>query len=315
MGSIGKTATSIAGALIAAALTLTAAADAGPVPREDRAITWRLSADGEWLIGLAADARLDSPAPGMRMARQPWPDGSWATRDDAAPLLVLRVGPSAPVDRPRDCGLPFWLAPDAAEACPDRVSGFPAPWGARLDWVGASGQVGLHADRRQTPLPVGGSLAAAASSSAGSSSWPLVVAAEPGDSLTIDRFGIDGRVRIAGGLGLTWAMDRVRAEPTGPGRAFDHGFDQQSLSLGLSRGAWSGGFTGRLTRPRPAGSDAAEFGAIDLELAWFTPWDGELSFGAENLIVREPDRRDALPHPRPPQAPSRTPFVRYRQDF
>jgi hypothetical protein len=315
MGSIGKTVTSIAGALMAAALTLTAAADAGPGGGEGRAITWRLSADGEWLIGLAADARLDSPTPGPRLPRQPWPDERWAKRDGQSPMLVFRLGPSIAAEPGRDCGLPFWLAPDVTDACPDRVGAFPAPWGARLDWIGASGQVGLHADRRQAPLPIGGSLEAAAATSAGSFSWPLVVAAEPNDTLTVERFGIDGRVRIAGDLGLTWAMDRVRAEPIGPGRAFDRGFDQQSLSLGLSRGAWSGGLTGRLTRPRPAGSEAAGFGAIDLEVAWFTPWDGELSFGAENLILREPDPKDALPLPRPPQGPSRTPFVRYRQDF
>lgn len=288
------------------------------VPRSTaEPVVWRLSADGDWLVGLGADS-APVPAPLRPTTLRPSYAEPRLTGTPVRPAIVLRIdgggdGAAAATAAP-GCGLPLWMSLGGAGAC----LGTPiAPTGvtASIGWAGPQFEVGVHADASSRALPASGILSLAGPAASAAAAWPLVVGTAASPRIAMERYGLDGRVRLGEELGLRWSAGISRAEPLGAWDAGDLGFDQQALSLGLTRGTWSGGLTGRLTRPRPAIGASAEFGALDLEVQWLTPWDGELSFGAENLILLEPDRQPALPPVRNPQAPARTPFVRYRQDF
>lgn len=278
-------------------------------------VVWRLSADGDWLVGMRADT---TPVTPLRPATlrpsyvEPRPVGA-----AAGPAIVLRIDQGA-VESPQiaqGCGLPLWMSLGSAGACLGAPAAASTGASARISWIEPAFEVGVRAGTSAGPLPAGGSLAVAARALEVTSAWPLLVGPHGAGGLAIDRFGIDGRVRLGEDLGLRWSAGIVQAEAVGPAAGNDLGFDQQAISLGLTRGTWSGGLTGRLTRPRPAMGSSNEVGALDLEVQWLTPWDGELSFGAENLILRDQDRQPALPAARSQPAPARTPFVRYRQDF
>lgn len=280
-------------------------------------IVWRLSADGDWLMGLRSDASPPTPLRPSTL-RPSYVEGSTgATTAGAAITLRIDGGGNGHPPAAHGCGLPLWMSLGSAGACLGAPAAGPGGFAAQLGWSGPGFEVGVRAGISTGPLPAGGSLAAAMPAAAsGAASWPLVVGMPAAyGSLAIDRFGLDGRVRLGEDLGLRWSAGVAHAEAIGPVGGGDRGFDQQALSLGLTHGTWSGGLTGRLTRPRPAMGPSTEVGALDLEVQWVTPWDGELSFGAENLILREPERQPAVPATRPQQQPSRTPFVRYRQDF
>jgi hypothetical protein len=89
-------------------------------------------------------------------------------------------------------------------------------------------------------------------------------------------------------------------------------FDQASFQVGLTYGAFTGGITGRVIRPEHGN----EWSGLDIGVSWRTPWQAELSFGAQNLISRGntnllPDAAEAAID----EATARTPYVRYKQDL
>ncbi|HET7269291.1 MAG TPA: hypothetical protein VFJ15_14420 [Oleiagrimonas sp.] len=93
---------------------------------------------------------------------------------------------------------------------------------------------------------------------------------------------------------------------------------QKSLSLGVDSGSVSGRIIGRVVQPRSGmavdalGTDERRWTSIDLGVTWHLPWQGSLSFGAQNLW----SSGDA-PEPKngPKQGQSRIPYVQYHQDF
>ncbi len=295
-----------------------ASADSGGNDRGG--IVWRLSADGDWLVGLRDDPQPETPIPFRPVERRPSvADVVPSAGLRAGPSLVLRLDPVAmapPGSHDGSCSLPMWLSLAGTGACAGSPSAGSGGLSATLSWIADQASLGLRAETWTLPIPATGSLTAApALAATAPNAWPLVIGESATGRLAIERFGIDGRVRLGEDLGLRWAAAVAAVEPIGPIAGTVPGFDQQSLSLGLARGAWSGGLTGRLTRPRPAGERLAEIGALDLEVSWITPWEGELSFGAENLIVRDGEFKPAVPAPRSAPPALRAPFVRYRQDF
>lgn len=278
-------------------------------------IVWRLSGGGDWLVGLRGENETAPISLGPTTLKPAYAEADLSA-SLARPAIVLRLEGQRTFERPASCGVPFWMAVDDESACARPSSAWAAGLSAALGWAGPAIEAELHAGTSIAPLPASGSLAAAASAAGVTTTWPLLVATPAAGSLAMERYGLDGRVRLGEHVGLRWSATIAHAEVTGPSLGLDPGFDQKALSIGLIRGAWSGGLTGRLTRPRPVTGASAEFGALDLEVAWLTPWDGEFSFGAENLILRDQDRKPAQPAVRLlPEPPARTPFVRYRQDF
>lgn len=92
-------------------------------------------------------------------------------------------------------------------------------------------------------------------------------------------------------------------------------WDSTTVTFGVGYRGLSGNLTGRLIElPQGQGS----FSGIDLGFSWRTPWQGELSFGAQNLLNQKPDTSkwplNELPALDMPGG-GRTPYVRYKQDL
>jgi hypothetical protein len=91
---------------------------------------------------------------------------------------------------------------------------------------------------------------------------------------------------------------------------------QKSLSLGMDRGAVSGRIVGRLVQPDTGntsltGTDRS-WTSIDLGITVRLPWQGELSFGAQNLWSS--GQLKVAPNATQPDQ-SRIPYVQYHQDL
>lgn len=104
------------------------------------------------------------------------------------------------------------------------------------------------------------------------------------------------------------------------GRSRVHGFDgtpldweSAALSLGLGLGDFSGQLTGRLIElPR----DGSHWTTLDIGLSWRTPWRGELSVGARNVLGGADHARWPLSDlPALEDSTARVPYVRYQQDL
>ena len=90
-------------------------------------------------------------------------------------------------------------------------------------------------------------------------------------------------------------------------------WDNTSLSLGLGMGDFTGQLTGRLIEV--PGADVSWSG-LDIGVSWRTPWRGELSVGARNVLGTGDTREwplTTLPAIEDPSA--RVPYVRYQQDL
>lgn len=111
--------------------------------------------------------------------------------------------------------------------------------------------------------------------------------------------GREGWVRIGGGVA------RGRSNPaTGSGSPANQ-WDGKSLSVGGGYGSFGASITNRVI-DAPGGTSWEGYG---LGLTWRTPWSGQLTVGAENVVTRGKN----------PFAPGSdegsVPYVRYEQDL
>jgi hypothetical protein len=97
--------------------------------------------------------------------------------------------------------------------------------------------------------------------------------------------------------------------------------DQKALSFGIDHGPISGNIIGRTMQPEPGlglpGSFATDrrWNSIDLGVTWRLPWQGSLSFGAQNLWSSGNNSNVNTPAGPPEPDQSRTPYVQYHQDL
>ena len=95
--------------------------------------------------------------------------------------------------------------------------------------------------------------------------------------------------------------------------------DEAQAGLGLLYGQFSGNVSGHVQRARGPllpGTSGALWGGLDLGVSWRTPWRGELTLGARNLVTKGEEPR--LPDPQAAsidRTSTRTPYVRYKQDL
>ncbi len=88
-------------------------------------------------------------------------------------------------------------------------------------------------------------------------------------------------------------------------------WQQKALSLGVGGDTVSASITGRIYNPLRGitGTDAQRWTGIDLGLTWHTPWQAELSIGAQNLLASPPLSGSEA------NSQARTPYVQYQQDL
>lgn len=114
--------------------------------------------------------------------------------------------------------------------------------------------------------------------------------------------GREGFVRIGG------AVARARLVPIADVPAIADRWNTKSLSVGGGYGAFSANIVGRVV-DAPGKS---EWEGLGLGLTWRTPWSGQLTVGAENVVTRGKN-------PFSPAAANEdegtVPYVRYEQDL
>lgn len=125
------------------------------------------------------------------------------------------------------------------------------------------------------------------------------------------RFALDANSGVIVGASL----GRIRLLP---GNLLGLGaLDQKALSFGIDHGPISGNIVGRTMQPEPGvpGAFATDrrWNSIDLGVTWRLPWQGSLSFGAQNIWSSGNTVNTPAGPPEPDQ--SRTPYVQYHQDL
>lgn len=135
----------------------------------------------------------------------------------------------------------------------------------------------------------------------------------PGLDLDVTSLGISGLYRFSQGswlsLGTDFGLERIRA----PWLGDTIESRVQSLSLGMGHGDFSGRLIGRVVgRADLPGKRRS----LDLGLSWQTPWDGDLTIGARNLLrAGELPPADGLLMPGELDGKDPVPYVRYHQDL
>jgi hypothetical protein len=325
------------GCLVAAAATAQDSVATG-TPGES-VIVWRLSDDGDWL---AAVPSSDAPAAGPELLLapllpQPYALGAQATAGIAGAVAInLGSGNQVALGGERR----VWLSaanPGAAPPWCDGLSPLMSMSGLPNDCLAPSAgsdpfprltrdqailsmstpalELGLtYGVSEGTPWEARGTPSALWMADDRALFDPgsrlLWIGTGPGQDLALTgtwRIAPNAALDVGAGVGQ-WSV-----YPT-PG-ALPLEFDQAALRLGMSYGAFSGGIIGRVVRPA-GGTAQGQFSGLDLAVSWRTPWEGELSFGARNLLSRGSD--SLLPDPSAAtldEATARTPYVRYRQDL
>jgi len=125
-----------------------------------------------------------------------------------------------------------------------------------------------------------------------------------------------GRWRFDGPSSLDVGASLGQLQLYGIGGTPLFSLNQAALSFGLHYGPFSGSVTGRVLGPNDVFNRNARWTGLDLGVSWRTPWQGQLSIGAQNLwstgalpaitdpVAREVDGNQA-----------RVPYVQYHQDL
>lgn len=108
-------------------------------------------------------------------------------------------------------------------------------------------------------------------------------------------------------IGGTWARARLVPASDMPAAVTDR-WTSKSFAVGAGLGAFGANVIGRVVETP---TQPGDFRGLDLGLTWRTPWSGQLTVGAENVVTRG----------RNPFAPGNAeedgtvPYVRYEQDL
>ena len=87
--------------------------------------------------------------------------------------------------------------------------------------------------------------------------------------------------------------------------------DQSGLGFGISRGNLTGTIVGRVIDSASGVLPGQRWTLLDIGLSWRTPWQGQLSVGTSSYLAPKND----TPKLDVDIAPSRVPYVQYRQDL
>lgn len=138
----------------------------------------------------------------------------------------------------------------------------------------------------------------------------------PGISGDLQALAISSQWRLtpASAVELNAALHQLRLRNGVATPALD--LQQAMLGVGVNYGAFSGNVTGRVNRlAEQPGSPNALWSGIDIGVSWRTPWRGELTVGARNLVSKVDGDEAPEPARAIDETSARTPYVRYKQDL
>jgi len=264
---------------------------------------------------LVSPGSLPSQRAGLRTTAAGPSLGASLSLERGTPAMALLCRSGAPLVSLGSMAEHCLLAEIDAPA--DLMGGLMRSTRAELNWhspsAGLDLSFGLFWLRPESAFPsYGPGLAAPATS------WDFALSAPElrGISLGASKsFFVGDELKLI--LGGAFAHQELRLAGLGPvqeGSLLD-------LSLTLESGAFSGVLSRRQYLPDVGGQ---RWQAVDLGLAWRTPWHGQLSLGARNLLGKPSphsltptqalgftSETDLLDEP----SQGRVPFVRYRQDL
>lgn len=323
--------------------SLSTAAERAPVVAPAGGYVYRLSSDGDILAAFPSDGS-DRSAYLLLAPLEPRPETSQQVATGVAGILTLPAGETGRVSiganqqwimsRPPAAGAPWCGELGGWQALSDPAGECLVPAGNTTELQPAIGRrqfdLAYSTERFDLALAYG-----VTNVSASSSTWALP-GTSLGDELSPLGLGYAGALPVTSFPGLTtlgqdvslvgtwrWTPGSALSVIAGVGQTSLAGanplpleFEHAALGLGLSRGAFTGRVTGRMVRPNALGGLDQPWSGLDIGISWRTPWRGELSFGARNLISRGTEPRLADPTTAElEQAVTRTPYVQYKQDL
>jgi len=115
--------------------------------------------------------------------------------------------------------------------------------------------------------------------------------------------GSEGFVSIAG------TVAKARLVPVSQAPAFASQWDTKSLSIGGGIGAFGASIVGHVV---DTPGDSPSFTGLGLGLTWRTPWSGQLTVGADNVVTRG---KNPFSMGSADDGEGTVPYVRYEQDL
>lgn len=108
-------------------------------------------------------------------------------------------------------------------------------------------------------------------------------------------------------IGGTWA--RARLIPAGDVPALADRWSSRSITVGADIGSFGANIVGRVV---DTPTEPGHWEGLGVGLTWRTPWSGQLTVGAENLVTRG---RNPFSPANADQDEGTVPYVRYEQDL
>ena len=105
----------------------------------------------------------------------------------------------------------------------------------------------------------------------------------------------------------TWA--RARLIPVGDVPGLADRWNTKSMSVGAGVGSFGANIVGRVV---DTPTNAGRWEGLDVGLTWRTPWSGQLTVGAENVVTRG---KNPFSAGNAEADEGTVPYVRYEQDL
>lgn len=116
-------------------------------------------------------------------------------------------------------------------------------------------------------------------------------------------FGREGTVSIAG------TVAKAQLVPSGDMAGLSDSWDSKTLSVGGAYGAFGANIIGQVVNT----PGQEQWSGLGIGLTWRTPWSGQLTIGADNLVTR--GKNPFSPRTDGEQDEGAIPYVRYEQDL
>ena len=138
------------------------------------------------------------------------------------------------------------------------------------------------------------------------------------ESANIQSSGLSalGHWHLDGPASLDFGASLNRYQLSAPNAPLLTSLNQAAVSFGLRHGAFSGMVTGHVLGPSDSFNSSARWAGLDIGFSWRTPWQGEFTFGTQNLWSS-----GSLPNLTDPNShevesnQARVPYVQYHQDL